>query len=64
MANKKLPLGLNLKYKVFDKLLYSKLKETLGLEKTRVFGSAGAPLLPEYTICSGDLICRSGKATA
>ncbi|HZJ85086.1 MAG TPA: long-chain fatty acid--CoA ligase [Syntrophomonadaceae bacterium] len=47
MANKKLPLDLNLKYKVFDKLLYSKLKETLGLEKTRVFGSAGAPLLPE-----------------
>lgn len=47
MANKSLPFALNLKYKLFDKLLYSKLKQTLGLEKTRVFGAAGAPLLPE-----------------
>ena len=47
MANKKLPFTLSLKYKLFDKILYSKLKQTLGLERTRVFGAAGAPLLPE-----------------
>ncbi|MBP1762108.1 MAG: Long-chain-fatty-acid--CoA ligase [Firmicutes bacterium] len=47
MANKKLPLGLSLKYKIFDKLVYANLKKTMGFERTRVFGSAGAPLLPE-----------------
>ncbi|HOP62437.1 MAG TPA: long-chain fatty acid--CoA ligase [Spirochaetota bacterium] len=47
MANRKLPFMLGLKYRVFDKLLYSKLKEAMGFERTRVFGSAGAPLLPE-----------------
>ena len=47
MANLKLPFVLGLKYKVFDKLVYAKLKETMGFEKTRVFGAAGAPLLPE-----------------
>ena len=47
MANQSLPFALGLKYKLYDKLLYSKLKQTLGLERTRVFGAAGAPLLPE-----------------
>ena len=47
MANKKLPFILGLKYKVFDKLVYANLKTTMGFERTRVFGSAGAPLLSE-----------------
>ncbi len=47
MANQKLPFILGLKYKVYDKLIFSKLKEAMGFERTRVFGSAGAPLLPE-----------------
>jgi len=42
-----LPFMLGLKYKLFDKLIFSKLKETMGFERTRVFGAAGAPLLPE-----------------
>ena len=47
MANRQLPFMLGLKYKLFDKLIFSKLKETMGFERTRVFGAAGAPLLPE-----------------
>jgi len=47
MANKKLPFFLGLKYKIFDKLIYSKLKTALGFDRTRCFGSAGAPLLKE-----------------
>ncbi len=47
MANKKLPFILGLKYKFFDMLIYSKLKKATGFERTRVFGSAGAPLLAE-----------------
>lgn len=47
MVNRKLPFMLGLKYKLFDKLIFSKLKETMGFERTRVFGAAGAPLLPE-----------------
>lgn len=47
MANKKLPFFLGLKYKFFDKLLFSKLKQTLGFDRAEIFGAAGAPLLPE-----------------
>lgn len=47
MADKKLPFLLGLKYRIFDKLIFSKLKVAMGFERTRVFGSAGAPLLPE-----------------
>ncbi len=47
MANRKLPFILGIRYKFFDKLIYSKLKVAMGFERTRVFGSAGAPLLPE-----------------
>lgn len=47
MANRKLPFFLGLKYRLFDKLIYARLKEAMGFERTRVFGSAGAPLLPE-----------------
>ena len=47
MADKKLPLFLGLKYKFFDKLLFSKLKVTIGFDRAEIFGAAGAPLLPE-----------------
>lgn len=46
MADEKLPFFLGLKYKFFDKLLYSKLKEAIGFDKYLSIGSAGAPLLP------------------
>ncbi|HNX24911.1 MAG TPA: long-chain fatty acid--CoA ligase [Spirochaetota bacterium] len=47
MANKKLPFLLGLKYKLFDKLIFSKLKLAIGFDRGEVFGAAGAPLLPE-----------------
>jgi long-chain acyl-CoA synthetase len=47
MANKKLPFFLGLKYRLFDKIIFSKLKLALGFDRGEVFGAAGAPLLPE-----------------
>ncbi|MGE5422072.1 MAG: AMP-dependent synthetase/ligase, partial [Ignavibacteriales bacterium] len=47
MANKPLPGLLSIRYKFFDKLLFSKLRETLGLDQCMGFGAAGAPLIPE-----------------
>ncbi|HON79422.1 MAG TPA: long-chain fatty acid--CoA ligase [Spirochaetota bacterium] len=47
MADKKLPFILGFKYAIFDKLLYSKLKEAIGFDRYKGIGSAGAPLLPE-----------------
>jgi len=47
MADKRLPLILGVKYKIFDKLIYSKLKEAVGLDRYKGIGCAGAPLLSE-----------------
>lgn len=47
MADEKLPFFLGLKYKFFDKLIYSKLKEAIGFDNYIGIGSAGAPLLTE-----------------
>jgi len=47
MANKKLPFFLGLRYKLFDKIIFSKLKSAIGFDRGEVFGAAGAPLLPE-----------------
>lgn len=47
MKNAPLPFPLNLKYKFYDKLIFSKLREALGCDQCIGFGSAGAPLLPE-----------------
>ncbi len=47
MANKKLPFFLGLKYRFYDKLIFSKLKVAIGLDRGEVFGAAGAPLLSE-----------------
>ncbi len=47
MADEKLPFFLGLRYSLFDKLIYSKLKEAIGFDRYKGIGSAGAPLLSE-----------------
>jgi long-chain acyl-CoA synthetase len=41
---KKAPLGLTLKFKFYDKTIFTVLKKVLGVEKGRLFPTAGAPL--------------------
>lgn len=47
MANQPLPGFLKVKYGFFDKLMFSKMRETLGLDRVIGLGAAGAPLIPE-----------------
>jgi long-chain acyl-CoA synthetase len=47
LYNKPLPFFLNLEYKFFDKLIYSKLRKALGLENMQALGVGGAPLSNE-----------------
>ncbi|MCC8143930.1 MAG: long-chain fatty acid--CoA ligase, partial [Tannerellaceae bacterium] len=42
--NKKPPVGLSLKFNLYNKTVYTLLKRVLGLEKGRLFPTAGAPL--------------------
>ncbi len=44
--DKKAPLGLTLKFNLYNKTIYRMLKRVLGLEKGRLFPTAGAPLAP------------------
>ncbi len=49
-ANKSLPPFLALKYRLADKLIFSKLRAGLGLDRMKVMGVGGAPLSDEiYT---------------
>jgi len=41
---KKAPLGLTLKFKFYDMTIFAALKKRLGIEKGRIFPTAGAPL--------------------
>jgi len=43
-ANRPLPFPLNLRYNLFDKLIFSKLRTALGLDRMIVMGMGGAPL--------------------
>lgn len=47
LYNKPLPFFLNLEYKLFDKLIYSKLRAALGLDRIVTIGVGGAPLSNE-----------------
>ena len=44
---KKAPLGLQLKYKLYDKLVISRLRKTLGLDHPHIFPAGGAAVVPE-----------------
>ena len=41
------PLGLRLKYKLYDKLVISRLRKTLGLDNPHIFPAGGAAVVPE-----------------
>ncbi len=43
----KAPVSLNVKYKIYDELIFSKLREKLGLDNFKTFVSGGAPLNQE-----------------
>lgn len=45
--NKPAPLGLSMKYKLYDKTIYSLLRRTLGLDRPSFFPTAGAAVSPE-----------------
>ena len=45
--NKPAPLGLSMKYKHYDKTIYSLLRRTLGLDRPNFFPTAGAAVSPE-----------------
>lgn len=47
LYNKPLPFFLNLEYTLFDKLIYSKLRAALGLDRMITIGVGGAPLSNE-----------------
>ncbi len=47
MEAKSLPLILRLKYGMYDKLVFSKLRKAIGFDRAIGFGAAGAPLMPE-----------------
>lgn len=47
LYNKPLPFFLNLQYQFFDKLIYSKLRAALGLDRMITIGVGGAPLSNE-----------------
>ena len=47
ITNKALPLMLKLRYNLADKIIFSKLRQTIGMDKLRVVGLGGAPLSPE-----------------
>jgi len=44
LYNKPVPFFLNLQYKLFEKLIYSKLRAALGLDRMVTIGVGGAPL--------------------
>ena len=48
--DKKTPFGLKLRYKIADKLIYAKLKKTIGLDNAVLFPVAGAKLSDEINI--------------
>ncbi|MGL5273539.1 MAG: AMP-dependent synthetase/ligase [Phocaeicola sp.] len=63
-AGKTPPLMLQLKYKFYDKTIYSLLKKTLGLENGNFFPTAGAAIPPkveEFVHSVGiDMVCGYG----
>lgn len=44
------PLGLKLKFRMYDRLIFTKLKKVLGVEKGVLFPVAGAPLSDEVNV--------------
>ncbi|MDD3322852.1 MAG: long-chain fatty acid--CoA ligase [Paludibacter sp.] len=44
------PLWLKIKYKIADKLIYSKVKNTIGIENANIFPTAGAKLSDEINL--------------
>jgi long-chain acyl-CoA synthetase len=44
---KPVPLGLRLKHKLFDKLVYSKIRHGVGLDRSMIRVTAAAPIAPE-----------------
>ena len=48
--DKKPDFFMNIKYKIADKLIFSKVKNTLGIEKANLFPVAGAKLSDEITV--------------
>ncbi|MFA5517934.1 MAG: long-chain fatty acid--CoA ligase [Spirochaetota bacterium] len=47
ITNKTLPLMLKLRYNLADKIIFSKLRQAIGMDKLVVVGMGGAPLSPE-----------------
>lgn len=47
LANRPIPFPLNLGFRLFDKLIYSKLRKALGLDRMLSLGVGGAPLSNE-----------------
>lgn len=41
---KKVPIGLEWRYRLYDKLVFSKVKKAIGIENGNIFPTAGAPL--------------------
>ena len=42
--NKRVPMWLEAQYALYDKLVFSKLKQAVGIENGNIFPTAGAPL--------------------
>ncbi len=43
-VGKKVPLGLEMQYRFFDKVVFGKIRRTVGIENGNIFPTAGAPL--------------------
>lgn len=44
LAHERIPLGLEAQYRVARKLVFSKLKERIGFDRTRIFATSAAPI--------------------